>query len=111
MPSTPVSGSTDMQERGMQGPLVSIRDLKLEAATPRGTAHILRGINLDIGRGRILGVVGESGSGKSSLAACMLRLLPANITRLSGELLFDGVNTLELGETEMKRLSRQAHCP
>ena len=85
----------------MASPLVSIRDLKLEAATPRGTAHILRGINLEIGRGRILGVVGESGSGKSSLASCILRLLPANITRLSGELDFDGTDTLALSETAM----------
>ena len=90
-----------MADMETNAPLVSIRDLKLEAATPRGTAHILRGINLDIGRGRILGVVGESGSGKSSLASCMLRLLPANITRLSGELSFDGVNTLPLSEGQM----------
>ena len=36
-------------------PLVSIRQLKLEALTARGTAHILRGIDLDIGKGRIVG--------------------------------------------------------
>ena len=54
-------------------PLVKIRGLRLEASTQRGTAHILRGLDLDIGRGRILGVVGESGSGKSSLATCLLR--------------------------------------
>jgi len=39
-------------------PLVKIRNLKLEASTQRGTAHILRGIDLDIGRGRILCGVG-----------------------------------------------------
>ena len=61
-------------------PLVSIRNLTLDASTTRGTAHILRGIDLDIGRGRILGVVGESGSGKSSLATCLLRLLAANLS-------------------------------
>ena len=33
-------------------PLVSIRKLTLEASTPRGTARILRGIDLDIGRRR-----------------------------------------------------------
>jgi hypothetical protein len=31
-------------------PLVAIRGLKLEASTARGTAHILRGIDLDIGK-------------------------------------------------------------
>ncbi len=82
-------------------PLVQIRNLKLEASTQRGTAHILRGIDLDIGRGRILGVVGESGSGKSSLASCLLRLLPGNITRLDGRIDFDGTNLLGLDDAAM----------
>ena len=82
-------------------PLVSIRGLKLEASTARGTAHILRGIDLDIGRGRILGVVGESGSGKSSLALCLLRLLPANTTQLSGQILFDGTDLVAMKEEGM----------
>jgi len=83
--------------------LVRIRDLRLEASTPRGTAHILRGVNLDIGRGRILGVVGESGSGKSSLASCLMRLLPSNVTRLDGAITFDGTDLLALGDAEMAR--------
>ena len=66
-------------------PLVSIRKLTLEASTARGTAHILRGIDLDIGRRRIVGVVGESGSGKSSprraCGACSRRTSPASAGR------------------------------
>jgi peptide/nickel transport system ATP-binding protein len=85
----------------MAAPLVSIRGLTLEAQTPRGTAQILRGVNLEIGRGRILGVVGESGSGKSSLAACLLRQLPSNVTRLDGRIDFDGANLLALDEKAM----------
>jgi peptide/nickel transport system ATP-binding protein len=83
-------------------PLVSIRRLTLEASTPRGTARILRGVDLDIGRGRILGVVGESGSGKSSLAACLVRLLPANVSRLGGSIEFDGVDLLALDEAAVR---------
>jgi len=82
-------------------PLVSIRNLVLEASTPRGTARILRGVDLDVGRGRIVGVVGESGSGKSSLAACLLRLLPANLSRLDGEIVFDGTDLVRLDEAAM----------
>jgi peptide/nickel transport system ATP-binding protein len=85
----------------MAEPLVRIRNLKLEASTARGTARILRGINLDIGRGRILGVVGESGSGKSSLATCLLRLLPANLSLLSGQIQFDGIDLVALDEAGM----------
>ncbi len=86
---------------GATAPLVRIRGLRLEASTQRGTAHILRGLDLDIGRGRILGVVGESGSGKSSLATCLLRLLPSNVTRLAGRIEFDGTDLLALDDAAM----------
>ncbi|MFM9974393.1 MAG: ABC transporter ATP-binding protein [Beijerinckiaceae bacterium] len=85
----------------MADPLVSIRNLTLDARTGRGEAHILRGLNLDIRQGRILGIVGESGSGKSTLASCLLRLLPGNISRLDGEILFDGTNLLTLDPNAM----------
>jgi peptide/nickel transport system ATP-binding protein len=83
------------------GPLVRVRGLSLDAATGEGAAHILRGLDLDIARGRILGVVGESGSGKSTLAACLLGLPPSNVTRLEGEIRFDGVDLLALPPAAM----------
>jgi peptide/nickel transport system ATP-binding protein len=85
----------------MAEPLVAIRGLTLEAQTPRGAARILRGVDLDIGRGRILGVVGESGSGKSTLVSCLLRLLPANVTRIEGRIAFDGTDLLALNDKAM----------
>jgi oligopeptide/dipeptide ABC transporter ATP-binding protein len=88
----------------MTEPLVAVRNLKLDAKTPRGVAHILRGIDLDIGRGRILGLVGESGSGKSSLAACLVGLLASNVAPVAGTISFDGVDLLSLGEAGMREL-------
>jgi peptide/nickel transport system ATP-binding protein len=82
--------------------LVAIRGLTLDARTIRGTARLLHGIDLDIGRGRILGIVGESGSGKSSLASCLLRLLPGNAQPPGGSIAFDGVDLLALGESEIE---------
>jgi len=84
--------------------LVRIEDLVLEARTARGTARILRGVDLEIGRGRILGLVGESGSGKSSLALALLRLLPGNTSRIAGRIELDGTELLELDETDMRAL-------
>jgi len=80
--------------------LLQVRGLRLDAPTPRGPAHILRGVDLDIGAGRIVGVVGESGSGKSSLALALLRLLPDSV-RVSGHAVMDGTDLAALPEAAM----------
>ena len=82
-------------------PLLQVRGLRLDAPTPRGPAHILRGVDLDIGAGRIVGVVGESGSGKSSLALALLRLLPELSVRVSGHAVMDGTDLAALPEAAM----------
>lgn len=53
-------------------PLLAVRDLTLDIATPHGTARILQDVSLDVRRGEIVGVVGESGSGKSMTALSVL---------------------------------------
>jgi peptide/nickel transport system ATP-binding protein len=85
---------------GGMTPLLRLRGLRLDAATPRGPARILRGVDLDVGRGRIVGVVGESGSGKSSLALALLRLLPGGV-RLSGQAVMNGTDLAALAEADM----------
>ena len=79
--------------------LAEIRNLVVRA----GPATLLRGIDLDIPQGVILGVVGESGSGKSTLALTLLRLLPAGLT-VAGHIGFDGTDLLALPEPAMQRL-------
>jgi peptide/nickel transport system ATP-binding protein len=85
----------------MPEPLLDIRDLKLTARTDRGTAQILRGINLSIARGRILGIVGESGSGKSSLASAIMGLQSPGL-RASGAIMLNGVDLLSRKPAQMR---------
>ena len=74
--------------------MIEIRGLRATA----GAAHILRGVDLTIGPGRIVGIVGESGSGKSTLALALLRLTPL---ALAGHITMDGTDLLALPEAEM----------
>jgi ABC-type dipeptide/oligopeptide/nickel transport system ATPase component len=65
---------------------------------------VLREVRLELGEGEILGLVGESGSGKSTIALALLRLLEHKGASITGEILFDGRNLLQLSPGEMRRI-------
>ncbi|MFV0383252.1 ABC transporter ATP-binding protein [Paracoccus sp. (in: a-proteobacteria)] len=85
--------------------LLSIRDLHLAMTSFDGAAHVLNGINLDVGRREIWGLVGESGCGKSLTGLSISQLLkqpPAHY--LKGEIVFEGRDVLKLRPSEMEPL-------
>jgi len=58
---------------------------------------VLRGVDLTLGRGEVLGLVGESGSGKSLTALAVMGLLPEG-ARPEGSVRLDGAELLGLPE-------------
>jgi subfamily B ATP-binding cassette protein HlyB/CyaB len=66
---------------------------------PDGT-DVLRGINLDIPAGQVLGIIGHSGSGKSTLTKLVQRLYRPD----RGQILIDGV---DIGQVDTAWLRRQ----
>lgn len=64
--------------------------------------HALRGIDLGIGRGEFISVVGPSGSGKTTL----LHLLGCLDTPTRGTLTIDGIEVVNMRESELVRIRR-----
>jgi peptide/nickel transport system ATP-binding protein len=63
--------------------------------TKGGGVPAVRGVDLQIGKGEVLGLAGESGCGKSTIAGAILRLHPAS-TKIEGEIVLDGEDVLAL---------------
>jgi peptide/nickel transport system ATP-binding protein len=87
-------------------PLLSIRGLTVHASANAGASTLLRGIDLDLHRGSILGLVGESGSGKSTLGMASMGYAREGM-RISGSVVFDGVDMLRMTDRQ-RRLMRGA---
>ena len=83
---------------------VAIKDLKLALPPGGDRAYAVDGVSFDLTAGKILCVVGESGSGKSMCAHALMGLLPDNIIREAGEILFEGQNLLTLDEDAWRGL-------
>ena len=88
----------------MTGPLLSVRNLRVEFATRRGALVALDGISFDLAPGEILGVVGESGAGKSLTGLAIIGLLdpPGHIA--GGEIRLDGQRIDNLPLAAMRRI-------
>lgn len=69
--------------------LLDIQDLRLSFWGSDGAAHILKGVNLSVAPGELIGLVGESGSGKSTSVRAALRLYGSEAD-ISGSIRIDG---------------------
>ena len=78
--------------------VLEIKDLHVEIEGKK----ILKGVNLTLKTGEIAAIMGPNGTGKSTLSAAIMGNPNYEVTE--GEVLFDGVNILELDVDERARM-------
>ena len=102
------AGSGDTRQQAWDGiavadPQLSVTDLRTYFFTRNGTVKAVDGVSFAIARGETLAIVGESGCGKSMTALSLMRLIPDPPGRIvSGEVVLDGVDLLQLSEEEIR---------
>jgi len=86
----------------MTKPVLSIRNLEVEAELPDENRRLIDSVSFDLNKGEILGLVGESGSGKSLLCRSIVRLLPSSVLKITGgSVVLDGTNLMQASDEHM----------
>jgi len=80
-------------------PLIQITNLVKTYETPAGPLGVLRGIDLDVGRGDFIALVGPSGGGKSTF----LNMITGVDRPTSGMVVVDGVDVSTTSERKLTR--------
>jgi oligopeptide/dipeptide ABC transporter ATP-binding protein len=69
-----------------------------------GGGDVVRGVDLRVAPGEVVGLVGESGSGKSMTALAVMRLLPPGGRITSGRVLFRGQDMVDCSAADLNRI-------
>ncbi|MCC6616666.1 MAG: ABC transporter ATP-binding protein [Anaerolineae bacterium] len=84
-------------------PVITTRDLTKDLPLGKTVVHALRGVDLDIDAGEMVGIVGPSGSGKSTL----LGLIGGLDKPTRGTIEIDGVEISKLGEDKLTEIRNE----
>ncbi|MDN4473534.1 dipeptide ABC transporter ATP-binding protein [Demequina zhanjiangensis] len=85
-------------------PVLRVTNLHVTYGSGSARHHAVRGVDLELGAGRILAVVGESGSGKSTVANAVLGLLPDGARLTEGVVEVEGVHLTAMRERALRRV-------
>jgi peptide/nickel transport system ATP-binding protein len=94
--------STDGQTGDL---LLEMRDIRIDGFSDEQWHQIIKGVNLTLRRGEILGLIGESGAGKSTLGKAAMGYAQPGCKILPGShIMFDGIDLMKASDAEKRAL-------
>ena len=84
--------------------LLDIRGLKIEGNSDGVWHPIVKGVDLTLKRGEVLGLIGESGAGKSTIGLAAMGFARPGCRITAGTILFDGIDLRKAGEEQKREL-------
>jgi peptide/nickel transport system ATP-binding protein len=84
--------------------LLEIRGLKIEGNSDGVWHPIVKGVDLSLKRGEVLGLIGESGAGKSTIGLAAMGFARPGCRITDGSILFDGIDLRAASEEKKREL-------
>ena len=86
-----------------QEPVLRIQGLRTAVKTRKAVLYPVDGVDLELPKGKIIGLVGESGCGKSMMANSIMNLLPKNGYVAEGSICFQDVELTACTKEERRK--------
>jgi len=80
--------------------VLEVRDLRTRFGIHGTSIEVVRGVDLSVAPGEVLGLIGESGSGKTVTGLSVLRLVPENARVSAAAIRFKGQDLQALSDVE-----------
>jgi peptide/nickel transport system ATP-binding protein len=84
--------------------LLEINNLVIEARTGENWKPVIKGVDLVLDRGEVLGLIGESGAGKSTLGLAAMAYTRTGCRITSGSILYGDRDLTKLSKREKRKL-------
>ncbi len=99
------SNSNGGRDRGDKGDiLLEMRNVEIDGFSDERWHDIIRGVDLTLRRGEVMGLIGESGAGKSTLGLAAMGFARPGCRIKGGSINFNGMDLRGANESELRKL-------
>ena len=84
--------------------LLEMKDIKINGFADGRWHEIIRGIDLKLNRGEVLGLIGESGAGKSTMGKAAMGYAQPGCKLISGSIIFDGIDLTKITDAQKRKI-------
>ena len=93
------------QKKGKKGDiLLEMKDIVIDGYSDDRWHEIVKGVDITLRRGEVMGLIGESGAGKSTLGLAAMGFARPGCRITSGSIMFDGIDLMKATAEERRAL-------
>jgi len=84
--------------------LLEMKDIQIDGFADNRWHKIIKGMNLKLNKGEVLGLIGESGAGKSTIGKAAMGYTQPGCKLVEGSIIFDGIDLVNISDQEKRNI-------